>query len=130
MQVDTQAVTINVAPKKLFEFLSNPENLAKWAKGLCKGVYREGNGWAIETDIGRVGLKCLSNAELGVIDYHISPPLPLKIVAYSRVVPNKKGSVFVFTHFQLPLVPEKVFEQQKKRVGEGLAALKVLMESG
>ena len=128
MNCDTQSIMINVAPAKLFDFLANPENLSRWAGSLCQSVRKEGDQWMIESKMGELKLRLVSNKEFGVIDYHIIPPLPMKFVAYSRIVPNGQGSEFIFTQFQLPLLPGSFFEKQKESLKKELVTLKDIME--
>lgn len=129
MQSDTQSITIAVEPKVLFEFLADPMNLPRWAGGLCSSVSAEGSEWIAITELGPVGLRCVKNAELGVIDYHISPPLPIKIAVYSRVIANGTGAEYVFTQFRPAFLPVKIFAKQVESLKEGLQVLKRDMES-
>ena len=114
MRSDTQTITINVSKEKLFGFLSDPLNLPKWAVGLCKSVHEDADGWIVETKLGEVGLNVVANSDLGIIDYHLSPALPIKIFVYSRVFPNGEWSEYIFTQFQFPLVTDGIFEEQKE----------------
>lgn len=129
MKSDTQAITIEVDRNELFDFISNPENLAKWATGFCKGIHQDDEQWIVETSMGDVKLRCVSDKELGVVDYYLIPPLPIKVVVHSRILPNGKGSEFIFTQFQIPFMPDGAFERQKEKAAEQLSALKEMMEN-
>ena len=128
MNSDTQSITINVAPAKLFDFLTNPENLARWASSLCQSVRKDGDQWLLQSKLGDLKLRIVSDKTFGVIDYHISPPLPMKFIAYSRIIPNGQASEFTFTQFQLPLLPASFFEKQKDSLKKELSTLKDIME--
>ena len=127
MNCDTQQITIEVERDELFEFLSNPENMAKWATGICSGVRQVGDEWVAETMMGDVKLKMVSDKELGVIDYHILPPVPVQIALYCRVLKNNLGSEFIVSYFQIPILPN--FEAQKKMVTKAINKLKEIAES-
>ncbi|MHC4636284.1 MAG: SRPBCC family protein [Planctomycetota bacterium] len=126
MKADTQMITINVEAEKLFEFVSNPENLAKWEVDICNGIRKIGEDWLVETAIGDLKLKVVSDANTGVVDYHLTPPLPIRVSLFTRVLKNGLASEFIVTHFQLPLIPN--FEKQKDKVRIGLEKLKEIME--
>lgn len=128
MNSDTQSITINAAPGKLFEFLTNPENMSRWASSLCQGVRKEGDQWLLDSKMGQLKLNIVSNKDLGVIDYHITPPLPIKITAYCRIIPNGQGSEFLFTQFQIPFLPATIFEKQKFSLQKELVTLKEIVE--
>ena len=129
MKSDTQAITINVDQKKLFEFIADPVNLPKWATSLCKSVRADGDVWIMETEMGEVTLNLVTDAKLGVVDFHISPPLPIKIIVNSRILPNGNTSEYIFTQFQIPFMPDSTFEKQKQKVAEQLGLLKTYLES-
>jgi hypothetical protein len=128
MNSDTQSITINVPPAKLFDFLTNPENMARWASSLCQSVTKDGDQWLLESKMGQLKLRIVSNKDCLTIDYHITPPLPIKFVAYTRIIPNGQASEFLFTQFQLPLLPASFFEKQKESLKKELATLKDIME--
>jgi hypothetical protein len=45
----TLSISIDCHPAKVYEFVSNPENLPKWATAFCKSVRKSGNDWIMET---------------------------------------------------------------------------------
>jgi len=128
MNSDTQAITIGVGAASVFEFVSNPENLPKWAGGYFKGVYRDQDGWALETDLGRMALDVQADARTGLVDFHIQPPIPIKITASCKVTAAGSSSHLTFTHYQIPFLPPKYFERQKQEIAKSLSVLKQLME--
>jgi len=123
---DTQQIAINVDSEVLFDFLSKPENMSKWATGICSGVRQVGDEWVVETMMGDVKLKMVSDKELGVIDYHLLPPVPIQIALYCRVLENSQASEFTVTHFQIPLLPN--FEKQKQMITRAMNKLKEIVE--
>lgn len=53
----TLSVSIDAPPKKAYDFASDPENLPKWAKGLCKSVRKSGADWIVETPQGPMKIR-------------------------------------------------------------------------
>lgn len=45
----TLSISINCAAGKVYEFVSNLENLPKWAKTFCLSIKRSGKEWIAET---------------------------------------------------------------------------------
>jgi hypothetical protein len=93
---------------------------------ICNGIRKIGEDWVVETAIGDLKLKVVSDANTGVVDYHLTPPLPIRVSLFTRVLKNGAASEFIVTHFQLPLIPN--FEKQKDKVRIGLEKLKEIME--
>ena len=59
----TLSVSINCDPKKLYEFVSNPENLPKWAKMFCRSIKKSKGGWIVETPQGPVKVRFIRKNE-------------------------------------------------------------------
>ena len=45
----TLSISIDCQPARVYEFVSNPENLPKWAKAFCKSVTKSNDDWIMET---------------------------------------------------------------------------------
>ncbi len=129
MRSNTVNVRINVSPGHLFEFLADPNNLPKWAVGFCRAIRRDGDRWSVQTSHGEVIVRYVTQAGLGVIDFYISPAPRIEMAAFSRVVPNGDGAEYVFTQFQVPGMPDDVFEAQVIALREELVVLKALMHA-
>ncbi len=65
----------------------------------------------------------------GTIDFHMTVTPGVEAVAYSRVIPNDLGAEYVFTQFQLPGMPDEVFEGQRAALTEELAILPILFRA-
>jgi len=48
----TLSVSINRSASDVYRFVSNPENLPKWATAFCKSVRKSNTDWIIETPQG------------------------------------------------------------------------------
>lgn len=130
MRTDTQTVTIQAGNGRVFDFVSNPENLPGWARGFCTSIRREEGGWVVSSPQGEIALRMTTDARLGVADFHLSPAPGIESVASSRVVRAGEGCAYLFTFHQTPGVPDEVFESQRRTLAAELTILKELMEGG
>jgi len=48
----TLSVSVNRPASDVYRFVSNSENLPKWATGFCKSVRKSNTDWIIETPQG------------------------------------------------------------------------------
>lgn len=129
MRADTQSVSIQSRADAVFAFVADPGNLPRWAIGFAKGVNADGDEWLVTTgDGGQVSLRTVTDAGLGVVDFHMVMPGGIESVARSRVVPRGAGSEFVFTQVQVPGIPDALFDRLVETVDHELTALKAQME--
>jgi hypothetical protein len=128
-RADTQTATLPCSAAQLFDFLSDPENLPRWAVGFCRGIRPNGDEWLVRTAHGEVGLRYVTDRALGVIDYHMSPAPGVEATAFSRVVPNGDGAVYVFTQLQPPGMPDGVFAGQATALTEELRVLEAVVRA-
>jgi hypothetical protein len=74
MRTNTQAIAIAAPAGYVFEFVADLEKLPKWAIGFAKEIRRENGGWLVRTGSGdEIGIRSVTDPELGVVDYHMSP---------------------------------------------------------
>lgn len=129
MRSNTQHITINVDPRTLFDFLADPNNLPRWAVGFCRAIRRDGDHWFVQTSQGEVAVRYVTHADLGVVDFSLSPAPGIEVDAFSRIVPNGDGAEYVFTQFQAPGMPDEAFEAQVSALKEELVVLRALMHA-
>jgi hypothetical protein len=129
MRSDTQAVTIEADARLVYQFLADPETLPRWAVGFCRSIRTEGGRWVAQTAQGDVGIRYATDPTSGVIDFHISPAPGVEAVANSRVVANGDGAEYIFTQFQMPGMPDHVFEANVAALKEELVVLRALMRA-
>jgi hypothetical protein len=130
MRTNTQSIAIAAPAGYVFEFVADLEKLPKWAIGFAKEIRRENGGWLVRTGSGdEIGIRSVTDPELGVVDYHMSPTPGIEFPAATRVVPNEDGAEYVFTMFQPPGMPDEVFEQQIAELARELVVLKANVES-
>jgi hypothetical protein len=129
MKSDTKTITIERDSQTVYEFVANPENLPAWAKGFARSIRRSGDDWMIETPHGEELLvRYVTNAEFGIVDFHIEAAPGAVFVVPSRVVPNGSGAEYIFTQFQLATMSDALFEGQVRTLTQELVILKHTLE--
>jgi len=124
----TLSVSINCDPKKLYEFVSNPENLPKWAKMFCRSIKKSNGGWIVETPQGPVNVRLSKRNDFGILDHYVSPAPGVEVFVPMRVVPNGSGSEVLFTVFQPGDMSDEKYAEDIRWVEQDLHHLKSIME--
>ncbi len=128
LRAKTLSVSIACPPRRVYGFVSNPENLPKWATAFCRSVRKSKGEWIMETPDGPMRIKFVGANEFGVLDHHVSPAPGLEILNPMRVVLNGSGSEVLFTLFQLPNMSEERFAEDARLVERDLRTLKNVLE--
>ena len=129
--MDVQHVSVYIArpPAEVYEFASDPRNLPRWAAGLARSdVRRDGDDWIAEAPFGKVRLRFVQRNSFGVMDHDVTLESGVTIHNPMRVVPNGKGSEFLFTLIRQPGMSDAQFAEDKAAVENDLMALKELLE--
>jgi hypothetical protein len=124
----TLSVSIGCQPNKVYEFVSNPENLPKWAQGLGKSVHKIDADWIVNTPQGPVRIRFVEKNNLGVLDHYVTTAQGVEVYVPLRVLSNGTGSEVLFTLFRLPEMSEEKYAEDLKLVEQDLRALKDLLE--
>lgn len=122
------SISIDCHPAKVYELVSNPENLPKWATAFCKSVRKSANDWIIETPRGPMKVRFAEKNNFGVLDHYVNPAPGVEIYVPMRVLPNGSGSTVVFTLFRLPEMSDEQFAEDIGMVERDLNTLKNLLE--
>jgi hypothetical protein len=102
------------APKEdVFAYLSEIDNLPRWATEFARELrYEEGRAKVVN-GLGEFYFSIEADAETGVIDMYAGPSDEELMLFPTRVVPLPDGrSVYSFTMFQAPGMPDDLFESQ------------------
>lgn len=124
----TLSVTIACPSRKVYEFVSNPENLPRWAAGLCKSVRKSNSDWIAETPQGVVKIRFAEKNDFGVLDHYVTTASGVEIYVPMRVAPNGSGSEVIFTLFKTPEMSDKQFAEDAGMVKRDLKTLKSILE--
>jgi hypothetical protein len=123
----TLSVSIERPPRDVYAFVSNPENLPKWAAGLGRSVRRAGGEWIVEMTDGPVRFEFVAPNEHGVLDHYVRAP-GLEVLNPMRVVANGSGSEVLFTVFQLPGMSDEKYGEDVRLVEADLRTLKKMLD--
>lgn len=129
---DVQGIEIDAPRARVFAFVSNPDNLPRWAQAFQsveKGQAR------LETPDGsvEVRLDVLADAPAGTIDWRMEFPDGSVGMAQSRVTDTARStSIYSFVLHAPPVALEQVegaLEAQRVTLRTELSRLKQLLES-
>lgn len=102
---------MNSPRDKVFEFLSNIENLPKWSTKFVKKLTLTEDKYMALTPIGEVFIRLDADKKTGLIDIYAGPTEENMTPAYMRIIslPNDSTAV-MFTFFQYDSTPDVVWE--------------------
>ena len=121
------SVSIKSSPDRVYEFVSNPSNLPKWAAGLSGSIEEIEGDLIAESPMGRVKIKFASDNTFGILDHYVMLPSGEIIYNPMRVFQNENGSELVFTLYQRPGMSDQNFRHDEELVASDLQRLKSLI---
>ena len=124
----TVTVTIGCPPGRVYDFVSGPENLPRWAAGLGTSVSRVEGRWVVQTASGPLGIRFVDRNALGVLDHFVTLESGEEILVPMRVVANGTGSEVMVTVFRLPGTSAQQFAEDVTLVERDLKTLKRTLE--
>jgi hypothetical protein len=122
------SISINRPATEVYEFVSNPGNLPKWAAGLSGSIKKVAGDWIADSPMGAVKVKFADKNDFGVLDHDVTLPSGVVVHNPMRIFPNGDGSELVFTLYRRPGMTEQMFAEDAKAVTKDLQGLKALLE--
>lgn len=123
------SVSIGRDAERAYEFLSRPENFAKWASGLAGSLGKVGGEWVARTPEGPMKVRFSEPNELGVLDHWVYPQGGGEIYVPLRVIASGEGCCeLVLTLFRQRGVSDEKFAADVDWVMRDLQAAKKLLE--
>jgi hypothetical protein len=127
VQIKTVPVMLTTPRRDAFEYLSNIENLPKWATEFCRELKTEGDSHKVVTcdpEAPELYFSIRADYESGVIDM-LAGPAPDQLWTFpSRVVDLPGGNcVYLFTMIQSQGLSDSKFEQQHQSLQRELENL-------
>ncbi len=96
---------------KVFQFLSNIENLPKWSTQFVKKLVVVNGKYKAITPIGEVFLKLETDEKAGLIDIYAGPTEMHMTPAFLRVISfSKNSTAIMFTFFQYTDTDDKTWK--------------------
>jgi hypothetical protein len=129
-QVRHISVSIERPPHEVYSFVSNPENLPKWATGLGGSIKKVNGEWIADAPMGKVKIKFAEENTFGILDHEVVLESGVTLYNPMRVIANGKGSEIFFTLIREPEVSDEKFAQDAQWVEKDLRILKRLLEKG
>jgi hypothetical protein len=109
----TVTAVLDAPKEEVFDYLSKVENLPKWATEFARELTYEGGMAKVVNGRGEFYFAIDADAATGVIDMYAGPtPGELGLFPARVVGLPGNASVFSFTMFQLPGMPDELFESQ------------------
>ena len=107
----TETCVISAPKTTVFQFLSEIENLPKWATQFVKKVMVVNGKQKILTPFGEVFLRFETNEKTGIIDIYAGSTEDAMTAAFMRVIHFSANSTGVaFTFFQYPSTDDKTWK--------------------
>ncbi len=107
----TESCDIDFPKTKVFDFLSNMENLPKWSTQFIQKVMLVDGKHKAVTPIGEVFLRYETDKNAGTIDIYAGPTEKQMTCAFLRVVSfSESRSAVTFTFFQYPDVDDSIWQ--------------------
>ena len=125
----TLTMSIDRPPADVYAFVTDLENLPRWATSFVRSVHKTRDGWIAETTEGPMGFEYVPRNAFGVLDHVVRPAPGVEVHVPMRVVPNGGGSEVIFTLIQFPGMPPDKFARDIDMVQRDLATLKRVLES-
>lgn len=122
------SVSINRPADKVYEFVSNPENLPLWASGLGESITFVNGEWICDSPVGKIKVEFVEKNSFGILDHFVT--LQSGEIFYNpmRVFPNDAGSELVFTLFHRPEMSDELFAEDLMAIKKDLETVKNLLE--
>jgi Polyketide cyclase / dehydrase and lipid transport len=128
MRSRTLSVSIDCPPDRVYDFVSNPENIPRWATAFARSIKRAGAEWIVETTDGPMEIRFVRWNEFGVLDHTVKLASGVEILNPMRVVSNGTGSEVLFTLFQPRDMSDQKWTEDAGMVERDLRTLKSLLE--
>jgi len=129
-QVRHISVSLSRPPNEVYAFVSNPENLPKWATGLGNSIKKINGEWIADAPMGKIKIRFAEENKFGILDHEVALESGVTINNPMRVIANGKGSEIFFTLIRQPETTDEKFAQDAQWVEKDLKILKALLEKG
>lgn len=113
MEHRTVTAVLDAPRGQVFTFLSEIENLPRWATEFARELKHEDGRTKVVNGLGEFYFEIDADPETGVIDMYAGPSEDALALFPTRVVelPGAR-SAFTFTMFQAPGMPDELFASQ------------------
>jgi len=128
MKSRTMNTSINSNPQIVYDFVSNLENLPRWASSTFSSIKEVNGEWVVDTPQGRNKVMLAERNNFGILDHHVRLTSGVEVYVPMRVVKNGNGSEVMLTVFQTPEMTDERYAEDIKTVEKDLNHLKIIIE--
>jgi hypothetical protein len=122
----TRSIAIAAPPEAVVELLADGTRLPEWAPQFASEARAEGDHWVIGSGGPPFRIRIKASADFGTVD--IVSADDERIGSFSRVIPNGKGSEFLFTLLFPQGTDQAAIDAQMAVVEGELEAVRSLVE--
>ncbi|MDQ1744547.1 MAG: hypothetical protein QOE23_2886 [Pseudonocardiales bacterium] len=113
---------------EVYDYVSQPANLAQWAAGLAGSIELVEGRWVAESPLGQVVVEMTEPNRYGVADHRVILASGETFFNPMRVIADGEGCELVFTLRRQPGVSDAEFDRDAAAVTADLARVKQLLE--
>jgi Polyketide cyclase / dehydrase and lipid transport len=123
-------IAIDRPAAEVYDYVSNPANLPRWAAGLGSTIELIDGRWIADSPMGRVAVAFVEANPYGVLDHWVTLASGETFSNPMRVIADAGSCELVFTVRRRPGMIDEEFEADVRAVAADLASLKRLLETG
>ncbi len=113
MRSRTVTAVFPAPPERVFDYMSDIENLPRWATEFARELKVVDGKHVVVNGLGEFLFEIRADERTGVVDMYAGPSEEQMGVFPTRVVELPGGaSAYSFTMFQAPDMPDELFESQ------------------
>ena len=113
MRSRTVTAVFPAPPERVFDYMSDIENLPRWATEFAREMKVVDGKHVVVNGLGEFVFEIRSDERTGVVDMYAGPSEEELGVFPTRVVELPDGATaYSFTMFQAPGMPDELFESQ------------------
>ena len=126
MKTSTHTLALNASKADVFAFLSNIENLPKWATVFCKELKTDDHiRYKVVTPEGEIFFRIEADINTGIIDMYGGPAQDKMAYWPARVIERPgHGSLLIFSAMQYPGSSDEAFATQCEGLNQEFAHIK------
>lgn len=115
MRSATVTAVLDAPRDAVFAYMSDVENLPRWATEFARELRREGDRYKVVNGLGEFLFDIRADERTGVIDMFAGPAEDQMAVFPTRTVALPDGrTAYTFTMFQAPGMTDDLFEAQRE----------------
>ncbi|NIH84342.1 SRPBCC family protein [Amycolatopsis granulosa] len=125
-QVLTETISIAASPGTVFDLVSDPRQLPRWAPGVARSVRPDGDDWVLSNGENEARITVRASREHGVVDLLSAQDRGQGV--FTRVLPHGDGAEYQFTMFLPADAPDEAIAGQRAVVRGELDTVRALCE--